>query len=83
MIHHTLLAHGKAVKVIREARGDAQIGYAPVGGIFSPKTDSSEDLELARKATFAIGIDELSERELLWSSSTFNDPAILGEYPKL
>lgn len=82
MIHHTLLAHGKAVKVIRNANPKAMIGYAPVGGIFSPKSDSKEDLELARMATFAEGRDTLDQRALMWSSATFNDPAIKGEYPK-
>jgi beta-glucosidase len=81
MIHHTLLAHGKAVKVIRDAKPDAQIGFAPVGHIMSPKTASKEDLELARNMTFAIGQEEMDISEVLWSSASFNDPAFLGTYP--
>jgi len=80
MIHHTLLAHGKAVKVIREARPDAMIGFAPVGGIGLPHT--AEDIDLARKVTFAEGRDHIPMDQLIWSSATFNDPAFLGVYPE-
>lgn len=74
--HNTLLAHGKAVKVIREnAKLAPIIGYAPVGVIKIPKTESLRDIEAARKATFEM------ETASLWNNTWWMDPVFLGEYP--
>jgi beta-glucosidase len=69
--HHALLAHGRAVQVIRSlSRG--QIGFAPVGVARIPKTDA--DIEAARQATFRAND--------LWCTSWWMDPVYLGRYPE-
>lgn len=80
MIHHTLLAHGKAVKVLREQVEDVKVGMAPVGNIGSPRTDSAEDMELARQYTFGELAGDDQMYSIIWSSATFNDPSVLGRY---
>lgn len=75
--HHSLLAHGKAVQVIR-ARAKMQpiIGAAPVGVAKIPASNQPEDINAARAATFAI-----SDKNC-WSNTWFADPMILGQYPE-
>jgi beta-glucosidase len=54
--HHALLAHGQAVQVIRAAaKQPPLIGFAPVGSVAMPATDSPADIEAARAATFTGG----------------------------
>jgi beta-glucosidase len=74
--HHALLAHGKAVQVIRaDAQRPARVGYAPCGHSFIPATETLENIQAARTATFAI------EPDSLWSSTWWMDPVYLGCYP--
>lgn len=75
--HNSLLAHGKAVKVIREhSKKAAQIGVAPVGIIGVPCEETRENIEAARCATFGIKPDSC------WNNIWFGDPMILGHYPE-
>ena len=75
--HHNLLAHGLAVQVLRaRARKAPQIGAAPVGVVFMPASDSSADIDAARKAMF-----EIRSRDC-WNNTWFADPMILGRYPE-
>ncbi|MDZ7290597.1 MAG: GH1 family beta-glucosidase [candidate division KSB1 bacterium] len=75
--HHSLLAHGKSVQVIRaRAKTKPVIGVAPVGIVNMPATNHEADIEAARMATFAI-----SARNC-WSNSWFGDPMIFGQYPE-
>jgi beta-glucosidase len=75
--HHSLLAHGCAVAAMRAAaKNPLEIGYAPVGMPKLPKTESPEDIELARRATFSV-----TERTS-WNNSWWMDPVYLGEYPE-
>lgn len=74
--HHTLLAHGKAVQALRaSAKQSLLVGYAPVGMPKHPVSSDPADVEVARKATFAI--TEMNS----WSNSWWMDPVFLGEYP--
>ena len=74
--HHSLLAHGKGVMAIREkARKKPVIGYAPVGHNRYPATESREDIEAARRSTFAVEWNQ-------WTSSWYADPPLLGHYPE-
>lgn len=74
--HHALLAHGRAVRVLRaEAKKPATVGWAPVGVITMPATDSAEDIEAAREAMFAM------REPSLWSNTWFSDPVVFGRYP--
>ncbi|MHB9023341.1 MAG: GH1 family beta-glucosidase [Armatimonadota bacterium] len=75
--HHVLLAHGKAVQTIRAAaKRPAQVGYAPVGVVKMPVTESPADIAAARQATFAI-----TERNT-WNNTWWSDPVYLGRYPE-
>jgi len=74
--HNCLLAHGKAVGVIRAgAKKTPTVGWAPVGVIHEPATDAPADLDAARLAMFGF------QEESLWTNSWFSDPAVLGHYP--
>jgi beta-glucosidase len=74
--HNTLRAHGKAVQTIRaRAKKKPFIGYAPVGAIRVPATNSPEDIEAARKLMFSTYGD-------IWNNVWFSDPMILGHYPE-
>ncbi|MCC5804882.1 MAG: beta-glucosidase [Opitutales bacterium] len=75
--HHALLAHGRAAQAIRVRSGDtAMIGWAPVGVVRMPASDSAESVELARRAMFAM------EKKDFWVNSWFMDPVFLGKYPE-
>jgi len=75
--HHSLLAHGRAVQVIRaHARTQPIIGWAPVGIAYYPATDSPADIEAARRGTSAVYPDQF------WNNRWFGDPPILGSYPE-
>ncbi len=76
--HNTLLAHGKAVQVIRQySKQPCEIGYVPIGGTNIPATGSAEDLEAARKATFHCSPDSP-----LWANTWWMEPVFNGQYPK-
>ena len=77
MIHHSLLAHGKAVQVIRaRAKAKPQIGAAPVGIVKLPASASRADIAAARKAMFSVNND------IAWNNAWYIDPMILGRYPQ-
>lgn len=74
--HHVLMAHGRAVQVIRAASKAApQVGWAPTGDILLPATDDPTDVAAAR-----YGTQEVTSN--LFCHAWFNDPAILGHYPE-
>ncbi len=74
--HHSLMAHGKAVQVIRAyAKTPASVGWAPVGSVNTPLTESVADIEAAKKAMF------VRRGKNVWSNSWWNDPVFFGQYP--
>jgi beta-glucosidase len=74
--HNSLLAHGKAVQVIRaRARKSPAIGVARVGAVRVPASEAPEDVAAAREAMFSI--NPSSHFNHAW----FGDPMILGRYP--
>lgn len=76
--HHTLLAHGKAVRVIKErAVLPPKIGFAPVGNPGIAATDSEKDMEAARKSTFDCDV-----AGIYWSTHWWADPVFFGAYPR-
>lgn len=80
MAHHVLMAHGEAVRQLREhARQDLQIGYAPTGSMSYPASERAEDIEAARSHLFGIP-DSL--RDWTWNVSWWSDPVFFGEYPE-
>lgn len=75
--HHSLLAHGNSVQVIRaRAKIKPTIGAAPVGIAKIPASIQPEDINAARAASFAI------TSKSCWSNTWFADPMILGQYPE-
>jgi len=77
MAHHVLLAHGKAVKKLREIVPDCKVGYAPTGVYYLPLDDTDQNLEAARRANFDVTKENWLEGISWWS-----DPVILGHYPE-
>ncbi len=76
--HHALLAHGLSVQKIREHADLAPVvGFAPVGSLHTPATDSAADVGAARRATF--GIDP---KGWTYNYSWYCDPVMLGHYPE-
>ena len=79
MSHHVLVAHGLAVKKLRELIPGCRVGYAPCGDPRIPYTNSPEDIDAARKAYF-----EVNDNPEHWAFniSWWSDPAMLGHYPE-
>lgn len=79
MAHHIMMAHGRAVQVIRELCPSAKIGFAPALTPATPNTESEADIAAAREACFAPCPDPDNwPSECAW----WCDPIILGRYPE-
>lgn len=77
MGHNVLLAHGKAVQVIRaNSKTASRVGYAPLAEISVPATNRGADIKAARKHTFSVRPKDY------WSCSWWMDPVYLGHYPE-
>ena len=77
LTRNALLAHGKAVKVIREnAKLTPRIGMALNGNIITPWGDSEEEIAAARAATFP---DHATFSGLNW----WADPMVKGTAPAM
>lgn len=75
--HHTLMAHGRAVQVIRaRAKSKPTVGWAVVGRTDFPATDSPADVEAARHGTMNV------VEPNLWNNTWYADPVVLGRYPE-
>jgi beta-glucosidase len=75
--HHTLLAHGKSVQVIRrESKLPCLVGLAPVGPVSIPASETPEDIEAARKTMFSV------TTKGSWNNTWWMDPVFLGHYPE-
>lgn len=78
MVHHSHLAHGKAVQVIRaNAKTRSNIGYVTVARVRCPVTESPEDIEAARRSMFAV--NDVNDS---WANPLWLDPVYLGHYPE-
>ena len=75
--HNALLAHGKAVQTIRaHSKVECKIGLALVGIVNIPATDSSEDIEAARRAMFSVTYKNC------WNNTWWTEPLFSGRYPE-
>ncbi|USE03750.1 beta-glucosidase [Vibrio sp. SCSIO 43133] len=75
--HNALLAHGKAVQVIRSnSKRPAKVGAAPCFRTAVPMTNSPEDIAAAKAHTFNVINKEM------FNASWWMDPAFKGEYPE-
>ncbi|SCW52635.1 beta-glucosidase [Ruminococcaceae bacterium YRB3002] len=73
-----LLAHGKAVKYMREhGKQKLFISMAPYASVFRPSDDSKEAEDKAYNETFACDHDRFA-----YSMSYWFDPVYLGHYPE-
>lgn len=78
MSHNVLLAHGKAVKVIREsAKQKPQVGFAFSTPCCTPTDDSPLAVEIARQKSFSVTRERFSFETSWWA-----DPILLGHYPE-
>lgn len=76
MTHNVLLAHGKAVKVIREnAKTKPVVGFAFATACCSPSDNSYEEIEAARKRSFDFDCGNY-----LFSPAWWADPIFFGKY---
>ncbi len=75
--HHALLAHGLSVQTIRaRAKQTPVIGWAPVGSVHYPISDSPEDHAAAWRGMNAVYGDNV------WNNRWWGDPPVLGSYPE-
>lgn len=75
--HHALLAHGRAVSVIREvAKKPPQVGWAPVAVTSVPVAAGQRHIDAARRATMEL------PKPTLWNNTWYNDPVFFGHYPE-
>lgn len=85
MIHNSLLAHGKAVRKIKENVEGGLVGFAPVGPYKIPVNDDPKLAELAAKATFEEynmeGDKPFSDQFFGFSLAMWTDPVFFGKYP--
>lgn len=80
MAHHVLMAHGMAVKKMREAaRQDIRIGIAPTGSMSYPDSDREEDIVAARTHLMQTNTDL---RNWTWNVTWWSDPIFFGQYPE-
>jgi beta-glucosidase len=79
MAHNVLLAHGKAVRVLREVAPNAKVGYAPTCTANYPASNSPEDIEATRKSYFEACPNP---DNFMWSISWWSDPVMFGHYPE-
>lgn len=74
--HHALLAHGRAVQVLRAEVQQSFVLAAPVLTSAIPESDREEDIQAAYHWTFAQHGTQLR------TSSFWMDPLYLGRYPQ-
>jgi beta-glucosidase len=75
--HNILLAHGYAVRAIRNnSDNKVNVGIASTGNLVSPIEDTEENIYSAYKESFKI-----SENNLFFTHSLFLDPIFLKKYP--
>jgi beta-glucosidase len=75
--HHTLMAHGKAVKVLRAtAKSKPTIGTALVGMTCMPEKETLADIEAARKMMFSVVNKDF------FNTTWWMDPMLVGHYPE-
>ncbi len=85
--HHVLLAHGRAVQILREhAKSPPIIGWAPVGVVSVPEDpENAADIEAARRSMASVSGGDASSMGMppnLWSNTWWGDPVVFGSYPE-
>lgn len=76
--HNMLLAHGKAVKVIREhAKKPPHIGFAPALNYVIPDNDNAINMEAAKNKMFSC-----QREDGIWCTSWWTESIYNGRYPE-
>ncbi len=73
---HQMIAHGLAQRTIKSADPEAVVGLASTGNLCYPETENPENIEAARKATFATMMDFW-----IFTHQWLLDPVCLGRFP--
>ena len=77
IIRITLLAHGEAVKAIREtAKRPVKVGLASASASYVPSDETQVNIDMARSNTF-------DSRQGLFSNTFWCDPILLGKAPDM
>lgn len=76
MTRNLLLAHGRAVAVLRKKCPKALLGLAPTGDCYLPKDETPQAIDAARNRSFSIRGDYII------SNAWWADPIFLGRYPE-
>jgi len=75
MLHHLLLAHGRAVRTIRQYNPEASVGIATTSTVPIPVEKTVTNIEAARQCYFSL------ERGRFDQVTLYSDPIFLGHYP--
>ena len=75
VLHHLLLAHGKAARVVHGVK-DAKVAIAPNSKIYMPLKETPENIEAARAASLGAEFNSW-----IWSQNYYMDPIVFGKYP--
>jgi beta-glucosidase len=74
--HNTLLAHGKAVQVIRAySKTPCKVSFAPVGVTMIPDTNKHGRHRSSKESMF-------SKMKICWNNTWWMDPVFFGKYPE-
>ncbi len=76
MAHNVMLAHGLAVRKIRENVVDSKVSFTSSALPYIPNTEAQADVEAAREKFFDL------TPWWVWSAVWWSDPIILGHYPE-
>jgi beta-glucosidase len=77
--HHALLAHSRAVQVIREAAAvKPHVGWAMNGYVCYPATASAANVEAARTAMFSVPQGD----DWFFCNTWYTEPTLCGRYPE-
>lgn len=78
-IHNVLLAHGRAVRIIRKNVTNSTVGFSPCSRAVIPvKPENSDLVEKCYNEFFKIN----REYDFAYGVSIYSDPVFLGDYPK-
>jgi len=73
---HQMMAHGLALRAIKVAAPDAVVGIASTGNLCYPETETPENIDAARQATFATDAGNW-----IFTHQWLLDPIVLGRFP--
>ena len=73
---HQMMAHGLAQRSIKAADPEAIVGIASTGNLCYPETETPENIEAARRATFATDADNW-----IFTHHWLLDPILFGRFP--